>query len=154
MKNTLMYGTMLLCLLAATPVLAQDHAHHTMKPETPEATADAFRAAMVAGDSSAVAALLADDVVILEGGKAESKNEYLSHHFHGDKRFLAAMSREPISRKVSTEGHAAWVASISRLHGNYRDRDIDLNSAELLVMRHGADGWQIAAIHWSSRSRD
>ncbi len=115
-------------------------------------TVDQFRAAIAGGDSVTVAGLLFDDVVMLESGSPETKHEFLSHHFRRDVAFLSAVSSELLSREVSGSGDVAWVASISRMHGTFREREIDRNSAELAVLRRTDDGWGIAAIHWSSRS--
>ena len=54
---------------------------------------------------------------------------------------------------VRVLGDVAWATSVSRVHGQFRGRVIDSDSAELMVLvRHGA-GWRITAIHWSSRRR-
>lgn len=124
--------------------------------EAASRTADRFHAALAAGDRAAVEALLLPDAVVLEGGKSESRTEYFGHHFGSDAAFLAAVEREPRMRETEVAGDVAWVASMSRLHGTYDGRDLDLDSAELLVLRRDAsapDGWRVAAVHWSSRSR-
>ena len=113
-----------------------------------------FHAAVVAADSAVAADLLTAEALILESGGQETKEEYLSHHFFGDAAFLAATTREPVTSQLSLAGDAAWVVSISRIYGTVRDRDMDLNSAELMVLRRTPEGWRIAAIHWSSRSRN
>lgn len=120
-------------------------------------TADRFYTALAAGDRAAVEALLLPDAVVLERGKTEARAEYLGHHFGSDTAFLAAVEREPLTRKSDVAGDAAWVASTSRLHGTYEGRTLDLDSAELLVLRRDAsapDGWRVAAVHWSSNSRE
>jgi ketosteroid isomerase-like protein len=130
------------------------HMEHTDSAEMSEAAvgaAEAFRAAIVANDSTLAAAIILEDALILEGGGVETREHYLSGHFNGDGAFLSAMTRELKDRKVSVSGHAAWITTTSRLHGNYRDRDIDMTSAELLVLEHSDAGWKVAAVHWSSR---
>ncbi len=119
--------------------------------ESAAAAADAFRAAIVANDSTAAASIILEDALIVEGGGIETREHYLSGHFNGDGAFLSAMTREPLERTVSVAGHAAWITSTSRLQGNFRDRDIDMTSAELLVLKHSDAGWKVAAVHWSSR---
>lgn len=146
------------------PGMKHDQGEHTSMSaselrdaEAASRTADRFRAALVAGDREAVMALLHPDVVILEGGKTETRAEYLGHHFEGDTAFLSAMAREPLVRRTEVAGEAAWVSSTSRLHGTYKDRSLDMDSAELLVLRRepaAPEGWRIAAVHWSSRSRN
>ncbi|WP_421774945.1 DUF4440 domain-containing protein [Gracilimonas sp.] len=114
-------------------------------------TLDDFKTAIVENDLEAASNLLADDVLILEGRGMESKEEYLSHHFHSDGKFMKAMSREILNRKVSIEGSTAWVSTVSSMKGRYSDREIDLTSLELAVLKKDHSGWQIKAIHWSSR---
>jgi ketosteroid isomerase-like protein len=119
--------------------------------------ADRFHGALAAGDRAAFETLLLPDAVVLEGGKAEARAEYLGHHFGSDTAFLAAVEREPLTRKTNVAGDAAWVASTSRISGAYEGRTLDLDSAELLVLRRDAsapDGWRVAAVHWSSASRE
>ena len=125
--------------------------------EAASRTADRFHAALAAGDRAAVEALLLPDAVVLEGGKAEARTEYFGHHFGADAAFLAAVEREPRTRRMGVVGDVAWVASTSRLTGTYEERALDLDSAELLVLRRDAsapDGWRVAAVHWSSGARD
>ncbi len=113
-----------------------------------------FHAAVAADDSTVAAGLLAAEALIIESGGQETKDQYLSHHFHGDAAFLAATTREPATSQFHLVGDAAWVASISHVQGTFRDHDIDSNSAELMVLHRTPEGWRIAAIHWSSRSRN
>lgn len=119
--------------------------------------AQRFADALRAGDREAVEALFTDDVRILESGGVETREAYFAHHYELDVAFSQAMTREPGTYELHVAGDVAWVASTSRLHGTYRDRARDLDSAELLVLRRdpaAPDGWRIAAVHWSSRTRD
>lgn len=59
-----------------------------------------------------------------------------------DHAFLSAVARELGARAVQAEGDAAWVASTSRLHGQYKGRDMNLDSAELMVLRRTPTGWE------------
>lgn len=72
-------------------------------------TLDEFHPAIVENDASKAGELLSNSVRILEGGKVEQKEEYLSHHFHSDGKFLSAMNREVDSQTVTIEGNTAWV---------------------------------------------
>lgn len=110
-----------------------------------------FKTAIVDNDSEAVTNLLADDALILEGTGMETKEEYLSHHFHSDGRFLKAMNREILTQKVTTEGTTAWVSTVSTMKGTYSEREIDMTSLELAILVIEGEKWKIAAIHWSSR---
>ena len=110
-----------------------------------------FENAMIENDSESASNLLHDEVIIMEGDGTETKEEYLSHHFHSDGRFLSAMNRELIAEKINIDGNIAWVSTITALKGTYSDRDIDMTSLELAVLKKENDSWKIVALHWSSR---
>lgn len=112
---------------------------------------DNFKTAIVDNDSDAASNVMADDVLILEGSGMETKKEYLSHHFHSDGKFLSAMDREILTQKISIEGNTAWVSTVSSMKGTYSEREIDLTSLELAVLKKAGSDWKITAIHWSSR---
>ena len=110
-----------------------------------------FENAIIKHDTGTASNLLHDEVVILEGAGAETKDQYLSHHFHSDAQFLGAMNRVPVSENISVEGNMAWVSSISKMSGTYRDKEMNLTSLELAVLKKENDQWKIIALHWSSR---
>jgi ketosteroid isomerase-like protein len=112
---------------------------------------DNFKTAIVENDSDAATNVMADDALILEGSGMETKEEYLSHHFHSDGKFLKAMDREILTQKISIEGNTAWVSTVSSMKGTYSEREIDLTSLELAVLKKAGSDWKITAIHWSSR---
>ncbi|MAL18775.1 MAG: DUF4440 domain-containing protein [Balneola sp.] len=112
---------------------------------------DNFKTAIIENDSEAASSVMADDVLILEGSGMETKEEYLSHHFHSDGKFLKAMDREILTQKISIEGNTAWVSTVSSMKGTYSEREIDLTSLELAVLKKAGSDWKITAIHWSSR---
>ena len=117
------------------------------------AVVERFHSALKAGDSAAVLALLTPDAVILEAGGVETRDEYRSHHLPGDIAFAQATTSDPGTPTVTVRGDVAWVSSVGRTYGTYRGRDLDLTGAELMVLTRTADGWKIAAVHWSSRAR-
>lgn len=117
-------------------------------------TVERFQMALADRDSATVDELLLSDAVILEGGGLETKTEYFGHHFGADAAFLSDLDREIESRQVRKDNGTVWVSTKSRLHGTYSNDSVDLSSAELMVLRETPDGWRIAAIHWSSRSRE
>lgn len=41
----------------------------------------------------------------------------------------------------------AWVVSESRIHGRYKDNEIDLISIETAVLARAEDGWKIVHLH-------
>lgn len=112
-----------------------------------------FHGALVAADSAAALALLADDAVILEGGGVETRAEYRSHHLPADIRFEQSVkiARGPIHVRI--RGDVAWAASTSQATGEMSGRPVNSRSAELMVLVRSEGGWKIAAIHWSSQRR-
>lgn len=152
-------------LLASTPTVAQDHAHHqahaqdmAMEMLSPDAasaaaTVDAFQAALKAGDTAAAAALLAEDVLIFEGGRAErSREEYASHHLISDAAFISRAETTVTRRAGWAEGDVAWITSEGRVTGESNGRQIDRLTTETMVLRRHGDHWMIHHIHWSSRA--
>ena len=121
--------------------------------EGPTAAIAIFHAALASGDEQVVKAALAPDVLIFESGGAErSRAEYASHHMKSDMAFLEQMDREVIGQDASVQGNAAWIVTESRIHGRYKEQDIDLVSTETAVLERGADGWKIVHLHWSSHA--
>jgi ketosteroid isomerase-like protein len=116
-------------------------------------TVGRYHAALGRGDSTAALALLAPDAVILESGGRESVAEYRAHHLPADIEFARGVpeTRSPI--RVIVRGDAAWATSTTTTKGTFRGRAVDSVGAELMVLTRTADGWRIAAIHWSSRRR-
>lgn len=115
------------------------------------AVIDRFHAALAAGDSAAAAMLLLPDVVILESGGIESREEYLGGHLRGDMAFAQAVPRERGPIVVRIDGDIAFATSTSLTRGEYRGRPVNSAGAELIVLRRTSDSWRIAAVHWSSR---
>lgn len=114
---------------------------------------DAFHAALENGDTEAALALLAEDVLIFEGGAAErSKAEYAQHHLAADAAFSAAVPTTRSRRMARAIADSAWVASESRTTGQFNGRPVDSTSVETMILRRQADGWRIMHIHWSSRA--
>lgn len=150
---------LLLALLApiaraddAPPVAPTDLVAEAAQPAV--AVVDAFSAALKAGDLAKVGALLADDVLVLEGGGAErSKAEYLDHHAGADAQFLREAHVQPLRRRAHVLGDLAWVATESEIHAARDGQPLVLLSTETMVVQRFADGWRIVHIHWSSRPK-
>ncbi|WP_428383984.1 YybH family protein [Nevskia ramosa] len=124
------------------------------KDESAAQIADRFADALAAGDQATVHTLLLPNVLIFESGGAEtSADEYAGHHLPADIAFMAAVKRTVLSRQSGGNGVTRWVATKSRLQGRYKDRDIDLDSTESLVLQRGDGGWRIVHVHWSSSPR-
>ena len=130
------------------------YSQQTSQQEAVIQSLSSFHQAIVENDSQKARELLSDSVRILEGGGIETKQEYLSHHFHSDGKFLSAMKREIESRNVTIEGNTAWVSTQTHTWGTYSDRKLDLKSLELAVLKKEEGHWQITALHWSSASQD
>ena len=146
-------GLALLC-----PVSVQ--AHGNEKPAAPavfvgESTAaaqtvTAFHQALRAGDAKAVRAMLADDVLIVEGNGVErSADEYASHHMLADMKFMAAVQVEALEHQTKVLGKVAYSVSRSQLTGEYKGKPVDVVSKETLVLVDNGDGWKIVHVHWS-----
>lgn len=118
------------------------------------ATVRRFHAALGAGDSAAVLAVLADDVAILEGGDVETRDAYRAHHLGADIGYARAVPSTHTVGRVVVAGEAAWVTGTSIARGQYNGRDVNSAGAELVVLTRATrapNGWAIRAIHWSSR---
>lgn len=143
-----------LATLATSPILARGQTPAAPQPRDSSAvvaTVEAFHTALETGDTAAVRELLAEDVVVAEGGGVESREEYLGGHLGADMAFAGAVTRDSRLVQVTMAGDVAWVASTARRAGTYREREIDSRGAELMVLGHDGRRWRIRAIHWSSR---
>lgn len=138
---------------AALPPAAIPAAFQSADSAAAAATVARYHAALEAGDSAAALALLADDVVILESGGLETRDEYRSHHLPGDIAFARAVKSERGPVTVRMRGDVAWASSTSVTQGTYNGRAVNSAGAELMVLVRTAQGWKISAIHWSSRAR-
>ena len=128
------------------------HAHPNADYRDPALVADELYEALRAGNEAQVLTLLAEDVVILEGGHAQtSRSEYMSGHMKSDMAFLPNVTIETLDRKVSRHGDLAWVITHSRTTGTYRAENIDQSSREMLVMKHDGHHWRITLIHWGDK---
>lgn len=112
---------------------------------------NAFHTALAAGDAKQALALLANDVLIYEGGGAEkSKAEYASHHLDADMAFLKGVKQSSIANSVQVRGDVAWVMNQGKTIGTYKDKAIDSASTETMVLQRISGEWKIVHIHWSS----
>ena len=116
-----------------------------------EATVRGFHQALASGDAKGALRLLAADAVILESGDRETRDEYAAHHLSADIEFARAVPMQRGPLQVSVNGNTAWAVSTGTLKGTFQARAIDMAMAELMVLSRTASGWEIRAIHWSSR---
>ena len=139
-----------------SPVRAQEHQHqHAAGGDSAAVAAvvDRFQQALAEGDSATALSLLASDIVILESGGMETRDDYRGHHLPADIEFARAVRSVAAPLRVVVRGDAAWVTSTSTTQGNFRSRAINSAGAQLVVLTRETDGWKIRAIHWSSHSR-
>ena len=140
----------------STSAAAQGHAgHHAAPADSAEvaATVERFHRALASADSAAALALLTPDVEILESGGVEDRAEYRSHHLGADIEFARGVPSRRTPTKVRVHGDVAWATSTSTAEGTFRGRAVNSAGAELMVLVRTPQGWRIAAIHWSSRTR-
>ena len=138
-------------LLAA--LLAASTPAETVAPAAVEAAAavDSFHSALRRGDTAAAAALLTDDALIFEEGRAErSKAEYSLRHLGADSEYSKAVKGERLRRVGDAAGDMAWIATEGRSKGRFRGSDVNRVTDETMVLRRIGGAWKIVHIHWSS----
>ncbi|MGZ8329186.1 MAG: nuclear transport factor 2 family protein [Allosphingosinicella sp.] len=136
---------------AAPPVLPSAEA--LSEPARAAAAAvDSFHASLRRGDADAALALVADDAVVFEEGRAErSKAEYALRHAAADAAFSKAVPSVRSRRTGHAAGDLALIASESRTRGRFKGQDVDRIMVETMVLRREPGGaWKIVHIHWSS----
>ena len=107
--------------------------------------------AIASGDIEHLKSLMAPDVLIFESGNVESSlAEYESHHMQSDIAFMSVMNTEMLSRRVIDAGDTATVLTRSRVHGTYKEKEIDLSNTETLVLKNLDGQWKIIHVHWSA----
>ncbi|HEX8620957.1 MAG TPA: nuclear transport factor 2 family protein [Allosphingosinicella sp.] len=146
-------------LFLGTACAAQDRAPAAAAPQEAlsaqaaeaAATVDAFHAALRRGDTAAASALLTEDVLVFEEGRAErSKSEYAVRHLGADAEFSKAVSGKVGRRRGSAAGDFAWIATEGRTRGSFRGTEVDRVTDETMVLRRIDGAWKIVHIHWSS----
>jgi ketosteroid isomerase-like protein len=115
------------------------------------AAVDAFHAALRRGDTNAALALLADEALIFEDGRAErSKAEYALHHVGADSEYSKAVPAVATRRSGDSAGGIAWIATERRARGAFRGTDVNSVTEETMILRRVAGRWKIVHVHWSS----
>lgn len=146
--------TLALALLGApAPLAGQGAAAPAPSPEAEvRRVVEAFGRALASADSAAALGHLHPDVVVYEGGHAETLEEYRSHHLAHDIAFLQTTEHTTTAEQVTVSGDVALSLRESATRGRYRDREIDAVGVETLVLVRTPEGWKIRHIHWSSRN--
>ena len=158
MKKIYLLSIILVPLLLTNSVNAHDKSHNdtSNSPMFSGLDSDAgiiakqFHKALSEANAETVMSLLADDVLILEGGRIErSADEYRAHHLQADMQFSSAVSTKTIEHHVRVHGNTAVSISRSHTSGNYKGRDIDRTGNETLFLTLINGQWKISHIHWS-----
>jgi ketosteroid isomerase-like protein len=138
--------TLLLCLVAVSPVLAAD-------AKTVEAVKDADRAwaeATIKGDSARLQALLADDLTYTHSnGETDSKKVYIDN-LRGARKYHK-IEYETLEARLYLGGSMAVVNAIARFETSQKGGPV--NPAHLRFVHvwvHQGGRWQLAA-HQSLR---
>lgn len=143
------------------PAGSNDHAHDVQpeatgfghahaEPATPEDALDAFHHALEEGNGPVALEWLAEEAIILEGGVAQSKEEYAGHHLGSDMAFLRAMQSKRLSREIREANGVVTVITRTQLDGTFQERTIDLISSETAILTQTDAGWRIQHLHWSN----
>ncbi len=163
MKSLLLCAGLAGLLALPGSIAAHDPKEHApaakVTPADPATTqvlgvVEQFGAALKVGDLDRVGALLADDVLILESGGAEtSRQEYLGGHAKHDAQFLKDARIEVKRHTARVDGGFAWVGTESELGTTKEGKPLTLLSTETMVLRKTGPEWRIVHIHWSSRPK-
>lgn len=151
----------LLALCAAGSAAAQGHTHHPVRKDAPpaeqgaeeqavRAVVDGFSRALAAGDSARALSYLHPEVVVYEGGHAETLQQYRSGHLRADVAFLQSVTQETTRSRVAVGTDLALYLSEYTSKGTFRGREIDSHGTETMVLARTPEGWKIRHIHWSS----
>lgn len=143
--KSLMNFVIVLALFTAIPSAADEHSG-------PTAAIDTFRTALATGNRAAIKDVLADDVLVFEGGGVErSLKEYSSHHLGSDIKFSKSVDFKLAERTVHEENELAVISSRYNVSGSYKGSDIDLTMNETItVSKSNESAWKIIQIHWSN----
>lgn len=109
-----------------------------------------FHQSLARGDSAGAVQLLAPDAVILESGDRETRARYVAQHLGEDMKFAIAVPGTRAVVDSRRQGDVVWVISTSSAKGQFGDRQINSQGAELMVLSRFGTRWLIRAIHWSS----
>lgn len=131
---------------AAPPAFAQ--------AQVPSDVVDAFHFALKAGDRRKALEQLTADVLIFEQGRIErSRTEYARQHLAEDIGFASVTQRTVTRRAVKIQGNVAWVTSINRTRGRFKNRNVDFTTDETMILVRVGGKWRITHIHWSFDDR-
>jgi len=133
-----------LSVLSAMPLPA------TAQDPSPSEVVDTFHHALKTGDRRKALDQLTADALIFEQGRLErSRTEYARSHLAEDIGFAAVTERTVSRRSVKMQADVAWVTSVNRTRGTFKNRSVDFVTDETMILTHVGGKWRIAHIHWS-----
>jgi ketosteroid isomerase-like protein len=109
-----------------------------------------FHKALADDEPDRVVSLLAPDVLIIEGGTVQTRDEYQREHLAEDIAYARAVPSTQRDVIVRQEGDAAWVTTTFSVTGKFHDKPVANLAAETMVLTKTPMGWRIRTIHWSS----
>ncbi len=134
-------------LVATLAALAQPAAAQS---QVPSEVVDAFHYALKAGDRRKALEQLTADVLIFEQGRIErSRTEYARKHLAEDIGFASVTQRTVSRRSVKIQANVAWVTSVNRARGKFKNRNVDFSTDETMILTRVSGKWRITHIHWS-----
>jgi len=111
----------------------------------------AFHHALKVGNKKTARALLANDVLIFEGGGVErSAEQYAKRHMLADMKYLAAVKTKILEHTVKVIGSVAVSMSRSKTTGSYNGKELDYEGMETMTLNDINGEWKITHIHWSN----
>lgn len=142
-------------LLGAVTFFASDAVAQASKADSAAiaGVVTSFHRMLASADTIGVMGLLAPEVLIIEGGAIETRDEYRTHHLAADFAATAANPSLTTITRVTAAGDQAWVVSTSTGKRDVRGQTMESISVELMVLRRLNGNWAIAALDWSSRTR-
>lgn len=144
--------TILLALAgSAGPAIAQEPSASPAESAAIRAAVQGFRDALKARDSTAALGYLHPDLIVFEGGVAETLAEYRAGHLAADMEYAAGVETTALENGVSVRPDMALWVSKTESKGEFRGHAIDSRGAETMVLLPTDGGWKIVHIHWSSR---
>jgi len=160
MRNKLsLFLIIIINILGANMSFAQGNEHAGIQKqalfigaETPAGkVVSQFHHALKTGDKITARKLLADDVLIFEGGGVErSADKYAHHHMLSDMKYLAAINSKLVEHNVRVLGDSATSMSRSENTGIYKGKAINYVGMETIALEKQQGEWKIVRIHWSN----
>lgn len=136
---------------------SNDHKKPRIYPKNSGAETDAgkvitqFHLAIKKGYKKTARLLLADNVIIFEGGNVErSADDYANHHMLADMKYLAKVSTEVLEHSVNVIGDMAYSTTRTKFTGQIQGKYINSEGMESMVLQKKEGKWKIVHIHWSN----